>query len=66
MFVRSGTLTVRAWQGDKTTVVELNAQDAAYIPRGASHEYRNYGSATVEAIFGVAPSYLDATTDPLP
>ena len=27
------------------------------LPAGARHEYRNYGAATVRAVFGVAPSY---------
>ena len=63
LFVRSGTLSVRVWHGDKTSVFELNPNDAAYIPQGASHEYRNYGSQAAEAIFGVAPSYLQEAPD---
>ncbi len=58
LYVRSGTLSVRAWHGDRTFVFELSEGDAAFVPKGASHEYRNYGSLTVEAVVGVAPSYL--------
>lgn len=58
LYVRSGTLSVRAWHGDRTFVFELNEGDAVYVPKGAPHEYRNYGSMMVEAIVGVAPSYL--------
>lgn len=58
LYLRSGTLSVRAWHNDATSVFELEPNDAAYIPQGAVHEYRNYGAQTVEAILGVAPSYL--------
>jgi mannose-6-phosphate isomerase-like protein (cupin superfamily) len=63
VFVRSGTLSVRAWHNDQTSVFELEPNDAAYIPQGALHEYRNYGPQTVEAVFGVAPSYLPEAPD---
>jgi len=57
LYVRSGTLHVRAWHGDGAQVFELGADDAAFVPAGDAHEYRNYGSAPVEAIVGVAPGY---------
>ena len=56
-------LSVRVWHNDRTSVFELNPNDAAYIPQGALHEYRNYGGRTVEAIVGVAPSYLPEAPD---
>ena len=52
-----GTLHVRAWHGDAAHVFELEADDAAFVPAGDRHEYRNTGSAPVEALVGVAPSY---------
>lgn len=58
LFVRGGTLSVRAWHGDRAYVFELHQDDAVYIPQGALHEYRNYGSTMAEVIVGVAPSYL--------
>ncbi len=63
LYVRSGTLSVRAWHHDRTSVFELNPNDAAYIPQGAVHEYRNYGAQTVEAVFGVAPGYPQEAAD---
>jgi mannose-6-phosphate isomerase-like protein (cupin superfamily) len=63
LYVRSGTLSVRAWHDDRTRVFELNPNDAVYIPEGALHEYRNYGGQAVEAVFGVAPSYLPEAPD---
>jgi mannose-6-phosphate isomerase-like protein (cupin superfamily) len=58
LYVRTGILSVRAWHNDKTSVFELSPNDVAYIPEGALHEYRNYGAQTVEAVLGVAPTYL--------
>lgn len=58
LYVSKGTLHVRAWHGDGTFVFELGAGDAAYVPAGARHEYRNYGGSTAEAIVGVAAPYL--------
>jgi quercetin dioxygenase-like cupin family protein len=58
LYVTSGLLTVRAWQGDAVSVFELEPDDVCYLPRGCAHEYRNYGAATARAVFGVAPDYL--------
>jgi quercetin dioxygenase-like cupin family protein len=58
LYVREGALHVRAWHGDETFVFEVGPDDAVYVPEGARHEYRNYGDSTVEAIVGVASSYL--------
>jgi mannose-6-phosphate isomerase-like protein (cupin superfamily) len=63
LYVCNGTLSVRAWHEDRTSVFELNPHDAAYIPHGALHEYRNYGAKPVEAILGVAPSYPQEARD---
>jgi mannose-6-phosphate isomerase-like protein (cupin superfamily) len=58
LFCLTGTLHVRAWFEDQTSVFELGPEDAVLLPQGARHEYRNYGGAVAEALFGVAPSYL--------
>jgi mannose-6-phosphate isomerase-like protein (cupin superfamily) len=55
LFVVSGAIWVRAWDGDDTHVFELGPNDACYIPHGCEHEYRNYGAETAEAVVGVAP-----------
>jgi mannose-6-phosphate isomerase-like protein (cupin superfamily) len=58
LYVRSGVLHVRAWFETETYVFELRPGDAAFVPLGAQHEYRNYGATTTEAILGVAPFFL--------
>ena len=58
LYVLSGALWVRAWHGEEAHVFELEAGDACYVPIGDRHEYRNHGSGLVEAIAGIAPSYL--------
>jgi quercetin dioxygenase-like cupin family protein len=58
VYALEGVLHVRALGEDGTSVFELNPDDAAYLPQGVAHEYSSYGSATVRALFGVAPSYL--------
>lgn len=63
LYVRSGTLTVRAWTADHTHVFELSADDAAFIPAGVAHEYRNYTAIEAEALVGVAPQYLQTPGD---
>lgn len=55
LYVVSGGLWVRAWDGDDTHVFELGPDDACYLPHGCDHEYRNYGAVTAEAVIGVAP-----------
>ncbi|MGA2528460.1 MAG: cupin domain-containing protein [Acidimicrobiales bacterium] len=59
VYVTEGELTVRAWQADKVSVFELGPDDACYLPIGCRHEFRNFGSATARAVFGVAPTYLE-------
>jgi quercetin dioxygenase-like cupin family protein len=61
LFCLAGSLHVRAWFADETYVFELGPEDAVLLPQGARHEYRNYGGATAEALFGVAPAYLPST-----
>lgn len=57
----AGALLVRAFDAEGGThVFELGVEDAAYIPAGCRHEYRNVGSTTARALLGVAPSYLPA------
>jgi mannose-6-phosphate isomerase-like protein (cupin superfamily) len=58
VYVLEGSLHVRAFGEQGTSVFELTADDAAYIPQGVAHEYRSYGQAQVRALFGVAPAYL--------
>ena len=58
LLVRRGVVHVRAWFEGETHVFELCPNDAAFIPLGAEHEYRNYGASTAEAIVAVAPSFL--------
>jgi quercetin dioxygenase-like cupin family protein len=60
LYVTQARLTVRAWDGDDVSVFELGPDDACFLPRGCRHEYRNYGSETAHAVFGVAPSYGSA------
>jgi quercetin dioxygenase-like cupin family protein len=57
LFVLDGVLHVRAWHGEETYVFELGPEDACYLPAGARHEYRVYGSTTARALFGVAPTW---------
>jgi quercetin dioxygenase-like cupin family protein len=57
LYVLSGSLHVRAWDGDAVHVFELAPDDACYLPAGCEHEYRAY-AGPVRAVFGVAPSYL--------
>ncbi|MFL6042810.1 MAG: cupin domain-containing protein [Gaiellales bacterium] len=57
LYVLRGTLWVRAWHEDATYVFELGADDAGYLPAGARHEYRNYGTEIAEALAGIAPQY---------
>jgi quercetin dioxygenase-like cupin family protein len=59
VYLRTGTLSVRTWTGDKAQVFELGPKDAAFIPAGIAHEYRNYTDSETEAVIGVAPSYLE-------
>jgi quercetin dioxygenase-like cupin family protein len=63
VYVRSGTLSVRAWTTEGTRVFELAPKDAAFIPAGTPHEYRNYEASPAEAVMGVAPSYLDTNRE---
>lgn len=57
IYVTHARMTVRAWVGEEVSVFELRPDDACYLPRGCRHEYRNYGSETARAVFGVAPRY---------
>lgn len=57
VYVTDARMTVRAWDGDDVSVFELGPDDACYLPRGCRHEYRNFGSETAHAVFGVAPDY---------
>jgi mannose-6-phosphate isomerase-like protein (cupin superfamily) len=59
VYVVSGTLCVRTFTGERTHVFELTARDAAFVPAGSRHEYRNFGAEPVEAMLGVAPRFLD-------
>jgi mannose-6-phosphate isomerase-like protein (cupin superfamily) len=63
VYVTAGTLTVRVWDATSTYVFELAPEDAAYIPAGARHEYRNFGRDVAEAVVGVAPRYLETARD---
>jgi quercetin dioxygenase-like cupin family protein len=57
VYVTQGQLTVRAWDHEVTSVLEAGPEDACYLPWGSPHEYCNFGSETVRAIFAVAPDY---------
>ena len=59
VYVTEGQLTVRAWSNDKISVYELGPHDACYLPIGTRHEFRNFGSISARAVFGVAPAYLE-------
>ena len=64
VFTDSGTYAptflVGSWRDDEgaTHVFELGPEDAAYLPQGCRHEYRNVAGTTARALLGVAPSYL--------
>ncbi len=59
LFCLDGPLLVRAWDAEGGThVFELGPWDAAYIPAGCRHEYRNVGTSAARALLGVAPAYL--------
>lgn len=58
LFLLEGSLIVRAWGEEGVHVFELEPGDAAYLPQGSRHEYRNVGGVTARAAFGVAPQYL--------
>ena len=58
VYALAGSLHVRAFGENGTSVFELHPDDAAFIPKGVAHEYRSYGSQPVRAVFGVAPAYL--------
>lgn len=58
LYVPEGTLQVGVWEGDEARLLELGPKDAFYAPAGTRHEYRNPTDRPVDAIFGVAPSYL--------
>jgi quercetin dioxygenase-like cupin family protein len=64
VYVRKGKLSVRAWTAETTRVFELSPKDAAFIPAGVTHEYRNYEASEAEAVMGVAPFYLDIAGEP--
>ena len=57
VYVIEGKLHVRAWADEASSVFELGPGDACYLPEGAAHLYANYGSAMMQAVKGVAPSY---------
>jgi quercetin dioxygenase-like cupin family protein len=57
LYLTEGLMTVRAWNGERVSVFELEPHDACYLPAGCQHEYRNHGPTTASGIFGVAPVY---------
>ncbi len=59
LYMTEGQLIIRAWQSEEVGVFEVGPHDACYLPVGSRHEYRNFGSSTARAIFGVAPTYLE-------
>lgn len=63
VYVTKGTLSVRAWTAEQSHVFELSPGDAAFIPPGIAHEYRNYAEVEAQAVMGVAPRYLDAPAE---
>jgi quercetin dioxygenase-like cupin family protein len=58
IYVTHGKAHVRAWFEETASVFELEPGDACFLPRGAAHQYANYGSAMARALTGVAPRYL--------
>ena len=58
-YVLEGALQVRALARAAAQRVRARAATTPATCRSAcAHEYRNYGSGLVRALFGVAPSYL--------
>jgi quercetin dioxygenase-like cupin family protein len=57
VYVLQGRLTVRVRDHEMTKVLEAGPEEACYLPLGSRHEYCNFGSETVRAMFAVAPGY---------
>jgi len=55
LYVKSGTLWVRAWDAERSYSFELEPRDACFIPAGCAHEYRNVDAQLCVATLGVAP-----------
>lgn len=55
VYVKSGTLWVRAWDAERAYVFELTPRDACFIPAGCVHEYRNIDAVPAIATTGIAP-----------
>jgi quercetin dioxygenase-like cupin family protein len=55
LYLKSGTLWVRAWDDERAYAFELGPRDACFIPAGCAHEYRNIDAQQCVATLGVAP-----------
>lgn len=59
VYVTDGALTLRSRTPEgRQTVLELEAGDAGYVPRGEHIDVSCYGGTVAQAFFGVAPGYL--------
>lgn len=55
VYVKSGTLWIRAWDAERSYSFELEPRDGCFIPAGCVHEYRNGDDRQCVATLGVAP-----------
>jgi mannose-6-phosphate isomerase-like protein (cupin superfamily) len=55
LYLKSGTLWMRAWDAERAYVFELAPRDACFVPAGCTHEYRNIDGVPAVATIGVAP-----------
>jgi quercetin dioxygenase-like cupin family protein len=55
LYVKEGTLWVRAWDDERAYTFELGPKDACFLPAGCSHDYRNMDAAQAIATIGIAP-----------
>ncbi len=58
IYVVTGVLHVRVFDGQRPDWFEVAPGDACYVPEGTAHACYNVGSQPVTAAFGVAPRYL--------
>ena len=55
LYVKEGTLWVRAWYDGQAYAFELDSKDACFLPAGCAHDYRNVDATQALATVGIAP-----------
>jgi mannose-6-phosphate isomerase-like protein (cupin superfamily) len=59
IYVREGTLHAKLPNHPEPSWFELNPKDGLFVPQGTPYQLFNITGRPLEAIFGVAPQYLD-------